>query len=136
MFTKDGIIYSDAFKYLYDPRMNAVAFQYPESGGWEEVSLPEDFDIQITKVNDEDGNAVRHHAFFHNRLFVATLPAELSYGAVKTAIIQKRYSMDDQMALMLNKDNSEQAQMYYDKMQDWRDFAATFARKVMASVSE
>lgn len=135
MFSKDGTMYSDAFKYLYNPRMNAVAFQFAESDGWEEVSLPEDFDIQLQE-DFQDGKVVGHRAFFHNRLFVATLPAELSYGAVKTAIIQKRYSNDDQIALMLNRENSEESENLYQKMQMWRDFAATFARKVMALVSE
>lgn len=135
MFSKDGIIYSDAFKYLYNPRINAVAFQFAESDGWEEVSLPEDFDIQLQE-DFQDGKIVGHMAFFHNRLFVVELPAELSYGAVKTAIIQKRYDYNSQLAIMLNKDNSEQAQMYFDKMQMWRDFASLFARKVMALVSE
>lgn len=133
MFVKDGILYSEAFKYLYHPQMNAVAFQYAESDGWEERDLPSDFDVELQE-DIEDGKVVGHRAFFCNRLFVATLPAELSYGAVKTAIIQKRYSMSDQMALMLNKDDSEEKMMLFQKMQMWRDFAATFARKVMALV--
>lgn len=136
MFTKDGILYSDAFKYLYNARMNAVAFQYPESDGWEEGPLPDDFNVELTEVKDEDGNVTERRAFFYNRLFVATLPAELSYGAVKTAIIQRRYSNDDQLALMLNRENSEESESLYQKMQSWRDFATVFAKKVMALVSE
>lgn len=131
MFIKDGILYADAFKYLYNTRMNAVAFQFPESPDWEERPLPEDFGIELQK-DVQDGETIGHKAFFADRLFVATLPAELTYGAVKTAMIQKRYSMDDQMALMLNKDNSEDTLMYYNKMQEWRDFAAFFARKVIS----
>lgn len=131
MFTKDDILYSEAFKYLYNPQMNAVAFQFVQSDGWEERQLPEDFDVELQE-NTEDGKVVGHKAFFCNRLFVATLPSELTYGSIKTAIIQKRYSMDDQMALMLNKDNDEQTQMYYNKMQEWREFAAFFAKKVIA----
>lgn len=131
MFVKDNILYSDAFKYLYSAKMNAVAFQFSEGGDWEERELPEDFDIEITEETDESGKVIGHRAFFCNRLFVATLPAELDYGAVKTAIIQKRYSMDNQVAIMLNRENSTEAESLYQKMQMWRDFASLFARKVM-----
>lgn len=131
MFIKDNIIYSDAFKYLYNTRINAVAFQFTESHDWEERPLPDDFDIELQK-DVQDGETIGHKAFFCNHLFVATLPIELTYASVKTAIIQKRYSMDDQMAIMLNKDNSEDTLMYYNKMQEWRDFAAFFARKIVA----
>lgn len=134
MFTKDGIIYSDAFKYLYNARMNAVAFQFVESDGWEERELPHDFDVELTEVKNDNGDVTERRAFFCNRRFAAILPAELSYGAVKTAIIQKRYDMNSQVAIMLNKDNDEQARMYFDKMQMWRDFASLFAKKVMELV--
>lgn len=131
MFSKDGTIYSDAFKYLYNPRMNAVAFQFKESPDWEEREMPNDFDVELQE-DTEDGKVVGHRAFFHNRLFVATLPAKLDYGSVKTAIIQKRYSMSDQMAIILNKEDSEEKAELYQKMQMWRDFAAYFARRIDA----
>lgn len=131
MFVKDNILYSDAFKYLYSAKMNAVAFQFSEGGDWEERELPEDFDIEITEETDESGKVIGHRALFANRLFAAILPADLSYGSVKTAIIQKRYSTSDQMALMLNKEDSEEKAVLYQNMQSWREFASLFARKVM-----
>lgn len=132
MFTKDGIIYSEAFKYLYDPQMNAVAFQFPQGDGWEERPLPEDFDIEIEEEIGEGGSVTGHKAYFADRLFIAQLPKELGYGSVKTAIIQRRYSNDDQLALMLNRENSEESESLYQKMQEWRNFAAYFARRVTA----
>lgn len=134
MFTKDGILYSDAFKYLYNQKLNAVAFQFKESPDWEEREIPQDFDIILQEDKDENGETIGHRALFCNRLFVATLPAKLDYGSVKTAIIQKRYSMDNQMAIILNKDDSSEDALFFDKMQMWRDFAALFARKVMEIV--
>lgn len=132
MFSKDGILYSEAFKYLYNPKMNAVAFQFAEGGGWEERELPQDFDIEIHVETDESGTVTGHRALFCNRLFAAVLPADLSYGSVKTAMIQKRFSMDAQMAIILNKDDSEEKAELYQKMQEWRSFAAYFARRVSA----
>lgn len=133
MFTKDNTLYADAFKYLYNPTMNAVAFQFKEGGGWEEVELPRDFDIELQE-DVQEGKRVGYRAFFHNRLFVFLLPAQLSYGAVKTAVINRRYSNDSQIALMLNRENSEEAENLYQRMQLWRDFAAHFAKKVMELV--
>ena len=43
-------------------------------------------------------------------------------------MIKLRYSNDDQLALMLNKDNSEEDKMYYDKMQEWREFSGHIAK--------
>ena len=55
-----------------------------------------------------------------------------AYADYKKAIIQKKYSNDDQIAIMLNKDSGEEIDLLaYQKMQEWRDWASLVARKVL-----
>lgn len=58
-----------------------------------------------------------------------------TYGDYKKAIIQKKYSNDDQIAIMLNKDSGEEADLEaYAKMQEWREWASLAAKKIMSIV--
>lgn len=50
-----------------------------------------------------------------------------TYADWKKYIIKWRYSNDDQIAIILNKDNSEEDKMLFDKMQEWRDWAGQLA---------
>lgn len=55
-----------------------------------------------------------------------------TYADYKKAIIQKKYSNDDQIAIMLNKDSGEEIDLLaYQKMQEWRDWAYIVAKKIM-----
>lgn len=63
-------------------------------------------------------------------------PGILSYADAKEYIIKKRYSNDAQIAIMLNKENSAEDELAYDKMQDWRDWASTVAHKIMEQIEQ
>jgi hypothetical protein len=55
-----------------------------------------------------------------------------AYGDYKKAIIQKKYSNDDQIAIILNKDSGEEIDLLaYTKMQEWREWASIVAKKIM-----
>lgn len=55
-----------------------------------------------------------------------------TYADYKKAIIQKKYSNDDQIAIMLNKDSGDEADLLaYDKMQEWREWASIVAKKIL-----
>ena len=57
------------------------------------------------------------------------------YADYKKAIIQKKYSNDDQIAIMLNKDSGEEADLLaYAKMQEWREWASIVAKKIMETI--
>lgn len=55
----------------------------------------------------------------------------MSYAAIKTFIIKLHYSIDDQLAIMLNNeiDMSGEATERYREMQEWREYATTIAKK-------
>lgn len=55
-----------------------------------------------------------------------------TYGDYKKAIIQKKYNNDDQIAIMLNKDNGDEIdKLAYQKMQEWREWASIVAKKII-----
>lgn len=58
-----------------------------------------------------------------------------SYTDAKKFIISKRYSNDDQIAIMLNKDDSEEDALAYEKMQEWRAWASTMAHKIIEIIN-
>lgn len=56
-----------------------------------------------------------------------------TYADYKKAIIQKKYSNDDQIAIILNKDSGLEEDLFaYQKMQEWRDWASIVAKKIMS----
>lgn len=120
MFTKGNTIYADAFKYLKHKERNVIALSIKGSADdYEELPMNDPLDVEVA------GGMV----FWNNRKF-ANRPDRMTRDGVKTSIIHSRYSNDDQIAIMLNKDASEEDAMYYQKMQEWREFAALIAGKI------
>lgn len=118
MFTKGNKVYSDAGKYLISKDRRTIAFNITGSvDDYDEEELNSPLDIEI-----KDGLI-----YYQNRKLICA-PEKLDYASIKTKMIKLRYSNDDQLALMLNKDNSEEDKMYYDKMQEWREFSGHIAK--------
>lgn len=118
MFVKGNTVYADAFQYLKHKEKNIIALSIQgRADEYEELSMNSPLDVIV-----EAGRV-----FFNGRRFLC-LPKQLTREAVKTAVIKSRYSNDDQIALMLNKENSPEDGVYYRKMQEWREFAAEIAK--------
>ncbi|WP_300505195.1 hypothetical protein [uncultured Duncaniella sp.] len=123
MFTKGTILYADPYKYLRHKSRPVIALS---------VSLtsysPDDFDelpMDIPLAPELTDGKI----FWQGRRFV-NIPESLSYAGIKTSIIKSRYTPDDQMALILNRDRSEADTALYEQMQQWRAFAADIAAAV------
>jgi hypothetical protein len=54
-----------------------------------------------------------------------------NYGDWKSKIVGKQFTINDQIAIMLNKEDSEEDRLLYDKMQEWREWSGKFAKKIM-----
>ena len=89
----------------------------------------EDFTEEDIYLDDMviDGNLLRYS---NGRIVERYIPNE-SYAQLKARIIKRKYSNDDQIAIMLNKDNSELDLMYYNKMQEWREWASILAHSIL-----
>lgn len=58
-----------------------------------------------------------------------------SYEDWKKKIINKQFTNDDQIAIMLNKDDSEEDLLLFNKMQDWRVWSGMVAKKIVNLVT-
>lgn len=54
-----------------------------------------------------------------------------TYEQLKAKYVKRLFSNDDQIAIMLNKGRSEDDDMLFDKMQEWREWCGVLAKKVM-----
>lgn len=125
MYVKGNTVYADAYKYLKHKERNIVALSIKGNpDDYEEVSM--DMSLEV-KVN---GNMIS----WNKGMFMKNVSG-LSYEGIKSTIIKSRYSYDDQIAIMLNKDESEEKRMYFDKMQQWREFAAGLTKAALLVTS-
>lgn len=58
-----------------------------------------------------------------------------TYADAKRFVVSKRYSNDDQIAIILNKDDSEEDALAYEKMQEWREWASLVAHKIIEVIN-
>lgn len=121
MYVKDNILYADAGHYLKRRNVPIVAMAMPltetTEDDYEEIPFSSPLDVCV------DGKTV----YWGGRLFLVRVKS-LKYAVIKTAVIKSRYSDDDQMALLLNRDKGPDRELLYQKMQQWRSFAADIAR--------
>lgn len=119
MFTKGNRVYSDAGYYLHHKQKPIIGYSFiGNEEDYEEVKLPDPLDIEI------NGDKV----FYGNGKFIYS--GKIDYAQIKTKLIKLHYSNDDQLALMLNKDESEEDAILYEKMQEWRDWAGKVAKQI------
>lgn len=119
MYVLKNKIYADAGRVLIGK--NKIGYSF--SG---EVS---EFTEHLITLDDVliEGNYLK---YFNNKIIEKYIP-DLNYAQLKAFFVKKRYSNDDQIALMLNKDYSDEDSLAYIKMQEYRDWCGTLAKKVL-----
>lgn len=121
MFNKGNTVYADAYKYLRHKCKNVIALSIKGcANDYEELEMDHPLDVEVS------GDMI-----FWNRQMFANIPDALTREAIKTSIIKSRYSNDDQLAILLNKDEDEKGAIYYQKMQEWREFASEVSKIVI-----
>lgn len=120
MFKKGNRIYADTYKYLRHKTKTAIGITMAA-----DESEVEEVDMKLPISVSINGNFV---TWENGKL--AFLANDKSYASVKEQLIKSRYTNDEQLAIMLNKDNIEDGQLYYQRMQEWRSFAEEMARLV------
>lgn len=123
MYKQRNKTYSDAGKYLRCG--NRVSYEFGETTS------------EITEVVDTlDGfTKVGSMITWSNGYRAIKVIENGSYDDYKTRMIKDRYSNDDQIAIILNKDsgNDEDA-LAYQRMQEWREYSSKVATKIMEVV--
>ena len=107
MFTKGEKVFCEKGKYLTSKDKRKYGFVLQGNiEDYEELELNDPLDIKIS------GNII---LFQNNKL--ACLPESMDYVGIKTKLIKMKYSNDDQIAIILNKDNDSDDNVLYNKIQ-------------------
>lgn len=117
MYNTKQYIYPDAGKILKSGNRYGYKF-----GSNENVS---ELDIQIDDMII-DGKYIK----YSNGLIKEIYNPNESYDQIKARIIKRLFSNDDQIAIILNKEDSEEDLLLYNKMQEWRAWAGVVAKKI------
>lgn len=115
---------------------------YPEAGyilvgkgrrGYVFQGEMEEFTEQQITIDDMkvEGNFL----LYSNGLILERNYPDLTYEEQKARIVKRLFSNDDQIAIMLNKGRSEQDDLVFDKMQEYRDWAGVLAKKILEVVN-
>ena len=116
MFIKNNIIFSEAGKYL--SAQNFLGFKV--------------LDSDASKYTEKDFDEPTISGQFLIMGEIRTLlPEIINYENLKKKFIEWHYSNDNQIAIILNKDNSDEDKVCYDKMQEWRNWSGELAKKVL-----
>ena len=124
MFTINNTIYADAGNILIGD--NKVGYQF----------IGKESEFKEQKIKYDDINIKGSFIKYDNGRLLELIPRQPSYGYFKSCIIKKRYSNDDQIAILLNKNSSEEDLLKYNKMQEWRDWASILAKAFMDKINE
>lgn len=124
MFTINNTIYADAGNILIGD--NKVGYQF----------IGKESEFKEQKIKYDDINIKGSFIKYDNGRLLEFIPGQPNYGYFKSCIIKKRYSNDDQIAILLNKDSSEEDLLKYNKMQEWRDWAGILAKAFMNKINE
>ena len=116
MYKVRNIVYADAGKVI----KSATFKGYQHEGNLEDF---EELPIDLNSGSIHDGLI-----WFDN---IVMQLRKLDYVGWKTYIVKLRYSNDDQIAIILNKDNSEEDTIRYNKMQEWREWAGQLSAKIL-----
>lgn len=87
--------------------------------------------IDLTDMSFENGVI-----YCHGRKLRWLIDEGMDYARLKRKFISMRYSIDDQIAIILDKDDSEEDALAYEKMQEWRAWASLVAHKVMEVINQ
>lgn len=123
MYIEKSVVYSDAGKYLV--ANGRIGIQFKDS----DLEFTEE---EITYDLTRSGNRI----YYNNGLFYITIVPKWTYGDYKKSIIKNRYSNDDQIAIILNKDDSSEDLLRYKRMMEWRDYAAKLSRMIIDYLAE
>ena len=68
---------------------------------------------------------------YSNGMVVEMYDKKATYEALKAKYVKRLFNNDDQIAIMLNKGRSEDDDMLFEKMQEWREWCGVLAKKVL-----
>lgn len=119
MYTIKNKTYADAGYVL--KYKNKVAFSF------EDV---DEKDVLETKLNLENMQKIGKFVAYSDGLkeYISCT----DYKDWKKQWVNKQFTNDDQIAIILNKDDSEEDLLLFNKMQEWREWSGVVAKKIVS----
>lgn len=90
--------------------------------GYQFEGKPSDFTEE--KINLDNMEIQGEFAMYGNGI-IQYIGSNPDYDKLKTDMVKRRYSNDDQIAIMLNNDEDDMR-----RMQEWRDWSAKVSKKI------
>lgn len=118
MYTIKNKVYADAGYVL--KHNNTIAFSFKDV---------DEKDVLETKINLENMQKIGKFVAYSESLKDYLSCTE--YGDWKKKWINKQFTNDDQIAIILNKDDSEEDLLLFNKMQEWREWSGIMAKKII-----
>lgn len=113
-------VYADAGKILIGQNKRGYVFQGELSEFSEEDIIIDDMRIEGKFL------------IYSNGRIRELYDASATYESLKAKYVKRHFSNDDQIAIMLNHGRSEDDNMAFDKMQEWREWCGVLAKKVLS----
>ena len=114
MYQIRNTVYSEAGYILLGNNKKGYQFEGQPSDFTEEKIILDDMKVQGEFVTYSNGSIIQ---------YIGSNP---DYGQLKGDMVKRRYTNDDQIAIMLNEDADAM-----EKMQAWRDWSTQVATKIM-----
>lgn len=127
MYTKNDRIYADAGYYLVCGTSIGRNLLDDGLGDVSEVKIKLD-DMKIIQTPDSK------MAVCSDGKINFSVPSELTYDSIKKSIINGTFSSDEQVNIILNKDNDEEAKKSYERLLDMIDFAEKVSKLICPMV--
>ena len=118
MYKVKNKVYADAGKLLVGSNKIGYVF-YGE---------PEEFYEESIRIDDMHISGV--FLVYSNNKISEFYKPNLSYEELRSSYIKRQFSEDDQLIIILNKDNSEDDMNLYNKLREWREWCEVLAKKV------
>lgn len=121
MYTIKNKIYADAGYVL--KYKNKISFSFKDV---------DQKDVLETKINLDDMQIKGRFVTYSNGLkdYISCV----EYKDWKKKWVNKQFTNDDQIAIMLNKDDSEEDLLLFNKMQEWREWSGKIAKEIVRLV--
>lgn len=90
---------------------------------------------EVNEIKIDLENIKRNGCFIVYSDIMKELITGTSYKDWKTKWVNKQFPNDDQIAIMLNKDDSEEDLLLFNKMQEWRVWSGKVSKKIVDVIS-
>ena len=87
------------------------------------------------EINTSDMTYENGVIYCHNKKLRWYITKNSDYATLKKKFVLMRYSNDDQIAIILNKEDSDEDALLYERMQEWRIWSANISKQILELIN-